>query len=60
VPPERVADAVVHALLAPEPRTRYVVGRDARIRLWLTRLLPDRLMDALVLHTLAKLERRVG
>ena len=60
VPPERVADAVVHALLAPEPRTRYVVGRDARIRLWLARLLPDRLMDALVLNTLARLERRVG
>lgn len=59
VPPERVADAVVHALLAPEPRTRYVVGRDARIRLWLSRLLPDRLMDAIVLNTLARLERRV-
>lgn len=60
VPPERVADAVVHALLAPEPRTRYVVGRDAKIRLWLSRLLPDRLMDSLVLSTLARLERRLS
>jgi len=59
VAPERVADAVVHALLAAEPRTRYVVGRDARVRLWLSRLLPDRLMDTLVLNTLARLERRV-
>lgn len=59
-PPERVADAVVHALLAAEPRTRYVVGRDARVRLLLTRLLPDRLMDALVLGVLGRIERRVN
>ncbi len=59
VPPERVADAVVHALLAAEPRTRYVVGRDARVRLWLSRLLPDRLMDAIVLGALGRIERRV-
>lgn len=59
VPPERVADAVVHALFAPEPRTRYVVGMDARIRLLLSRLLPDRAMDAIVLGVLRRLERRV-
>ena len=59
VPPERVADAVVHALFSSEPRTRYVIGTDARIRLWLSRLLPDRAMDAVVLGTLARLERRI-
>jgi hypothetical protein len=60
VPPERVADAVIHALLSGEPRTRYVVGRDARVRLWLSRLLPDRLMDAILLGALSRIERRVS
>jgi NAD(P)-dependent dehydrogenase (short-subunit alcohol dehydrogenase family) len=39
-----VADAVEHALTAPRPKTRYVVGRDARIRAAIERL-PDRLRD---------------
>jgi NAD(P)-dependent dehydrogenase (short-subunit alcohol dehydrogenase family) len=60
VSPELVADRVVHALTSSEPRTRYVVGSDARVRLWLTRLLPDRVMDAIVLGALAKLERRLS
>jgi NAD(P)-dependent dehydrogenase (short-subunit alcohol dehydrogenase family) len=59
-PPEQVAAAVLHALQAEEPRTRYVVGRDAGIRLWLSRILPTRVMDALVLRTLAKFERRLA
>jgi NAD(P)-dependent dehydrogenase (short-subunit alcohol dehydrogenase family) len=58
--PETVADAVLHALEAPEPRTRYVVGRDARIRLWLSRLLPDRAMDAVVLTLLRRAEKRLS
>ena len=60
VPPELVADRVVHALTSSEPRTRYVVGSDARLRLWLTRLLPDRVMDAIVLGALEKIERRIS
>jgi len=48
IPPESVADAVFHALCARTPRTRYVVGRDARIRCWIERL-PDRLRDRLML-----------
>jgi NAD(P)-dependent dehydrogenase (short-subunit alcohol dehydrogenase family) len=59
VPPERVADAVVHALFAAEPKTRYVVGNDARVRLWLSRLLPDRAVDAIVLGALGRIERRL-
>jgi NAD(P)-dependent dehydrogenase (short-subunit alcohol dehydrogenase family) len=39
-----VADAVEHALTAQRPKTRYVVGRDARIRAAIERL-PDRLRD---------------
>jgi NAD(P)-dependent dehydrogenase (short-subunit alcohol dehydrogenase family) len=43
-PVDLVADAVEHALTAQRPKTRYVVGRDARIRATIERL-PDRLRD---------------
>lgn len=56
--PQEVAAAVRHALFASEPRTRYVLGRDARVRLLLSRVLPNRVMDALVGRFFAKLERR--
>ncbi len=46
--PERVADAILHALSARRPRPRYVVGTDARVRLLLKAMLPTRWMDALV------------
>jgi NAD(P)-dependent dehydrogenase (short-subunit alcohol dehydrogenase family) len=48
VPPERVAEAVVHALTADKPRTRYLVGTDARIQAQLLKLIPDRVMDRLI------------
>ena len=54
LPPRVVADAVVHALTASQPRTRYLVGRDARRRAWF-QLLPDRLRDRLIARQLAKL-----
>ena len=59
-PPEAVGQAVIHALESSRPRTRYVVGRDARIRLALARLLPDRLMDALVLRVMRRVEARLS
>jgi NAD(P)-dependent dehydrogenase (short-subunit alcohol dehydrogenase family) len=59
-PPGAVADAVLHALAARRPRTRYLIGRDARVRLWLARLLPDRMMDALTLGMMGRMERRVS
>lgn len=48
VPPLEVARAVAHALTASRPKTRYVVGRDAKMRLALARLLPTRVMDRMV------------
>ena len=48
IPPEKVAAAVVHALGASHPRTRYVVGADARGQALLKRFLPDRVLDAAV------------
>jgi NAD(P)-dependent dehydrogenase (short-subunit alcohol dehydrogenase family) len=46
--PEKVAERIGHALTARRPRTRYVVGTDARIQIALNRLLPDRTYDAVV------------
>jgi NAD(P)-dependent dehydrogenase (short-subunit alcohol dehydrogenase family) len=45
--PETVAVAIERALVAPYPRARYLVGRDARIRLIIARL-PDGIRDAIV------------
>jgi NAD(P)-dependent dehydrogenase (short-subunit alcohol dehydrogenase family) len=52
VPPIEVARAVEHALTASRPKTRYVVGRDAKMRLLLTRLLPTRAMDRVLVRAL--------
>ena len=47
-PPEKVADAILHALTARRPRPRYLVGADARVQLALRTLLPARAFDAAV------------
>ncbi len=52
VPPQRVADVVLAALTAARPRSRYVVGRDAKIAITLRRFLPDRTFDRLTRRTL--------
>jgi NAD(P)-dependent dehydrogenase (short-subunit alcohol dehydrogenase family) len=52
LPPEAVAAVVGRALTARRPRTRYVVGREARIQATLARLLPDRAFDALIARRL--------
>lgn len=48
VPPSEVAKAVMHALASKNPKTRYLVGRDARMRAMLARAAPDRLVDRLI------------
>jgi NAD(P)-dependent dehydrogenase (short-subunit alcohol dehydrogenase family) len=50
-PPERVADAVEHALLGRRPRRRYLVGADARLLSALRRL-PLGLRDRLIAREL--------
>jgi NAD(P)-dependent dehydrogenase (short-subunit alcohol dehydrogenase family) len=50
-PPDLVAEAVEHALTAERPKTRYVVGRDAKRRA-AVELLPDRLRDRVLLRYL--------
>jgi NAD(P)-dependent dehydrogenase (short-subunit alcohol dehydrogenase family) len=46
-PVEDVADAVEHALTSPKPKTRYLVGPDAKRRA-AVQLLPDRWRDRLL------------
>lgn len=53
IPAEAVAEVVFHALTASTPKTRYVVGQDAKIRMWIERL-PDRLRDRVMLGQMPK------
>lgn len=48
IPPQRVAEVVAAALTARRPRTRYLVGRDAKINARVRRLVPDRVFDRLI------------
>jgi NAD(P)-dependent dehydrogenase (short-subunit alcohol dehydrogenase family) len=48
LPPEAVAEVVGKALTAPRPKTRYLVGRDAKMRAAVAKQAPDRAMDALI------------
>ncbi len=48
IPPEAVAKVVVKALRAKRPKTRYLVGTDARIMAALVKVIPDGLRDAIV------------
>ena len=47
-PVEDVVKAVEHALTAPKPKTRYVVGNDAKLRIKLN-WLPDLARDSLIM-----------
>lgn len=47
-PVEKVVDAVEKALTAPKPRSRYVVGTDARVQLALKGALPTSALDAAI------------
>jgi NAD(P)-dependent dehydrogenase (short-subunit alcohol dehydrogenase family) len=55
IDPVEVAKCVEHALTARRPRTRYLVGSDAKQRAGVARVVPDRLMDALIARELKKL-----
>jgi NAD(P)-dependent dehydrogenase (short-subunit alcohol dehydrogenase family) len=47
-PAEKVVKVVEQAVAAPRPRTRYVVGADARGQILMRTVLPDRAFDAVV------------
>jgi NAD(P)-dependent dehydrogenase (short-subunit alcohol dehydrogenase family) len=48
IEPRVVAEAIGHALTAKRPRARYLVGRDAKMRGPVAKVLPARAMDRLV------------
>jgi NAD(P)-dependent dehydrogenase (short-subunit alcohol dehydrogenase family) len=56
--PGIVVQAVVHALRSRFPKTRYLVGRDAKIRALLATVLPDRIQDWLLTKIITLPPRR--
>jgi short-subunit dehydrogenase len=48
IPPERVAQTIERALTSRRMRARYLVGRDAHVMVWASRLLPDLVFDRVV------------
>jgi NAD(P)-dependent dehydrogenase (short-subunit alcohol dehydrogenase family) len=54
VPPQEVAEAVAHALTASKPKTRYLVGRDAKLRARMAAIMPDRMMDAAIARAIGQ------
>ena len=57
--PAKAALTILRAVMAPRPRTRYLIGTDAKLLAFLKRNLPDRWMDAITFR-LAGLPRRVA
>jgi NAD(P)-dependent dehydrogenase (short-subunit alcohol dehydrogenase family) len=52
LPPRAVAEVIGKALTVDRPRTRYLVGNDAKVRARLADVLPDRVMDRLIARVL--------
>ncbi|HEY6781154.1 MAG TPA: hypothetical protein VI111_09375, partial [Thermoleophilaceae bacterium] len=52
IEPRVVAETIGKALTSQRPRTRYLVGRDAKMRGPLAKIVPDRLMDRLILRAM--------
>jgi NAD(P)-dependent dehydrogenase (short-subunit alcohol dehydrogenase family) len=48
IPVDAVVQAVLHALTARRPKTRYLVGSDAKIRAIMAKWLPDRMQDWII------------
>ncbi|HZI92252.1 MAG TPA: SDR family NAD(P)-dependent oxidoreductase [Thermoleophilaceae bacterium] len=53
VQPDEVAEVIGRALTSSRPRTRYLVGRGAKARAALARVLPDRVFDRLIARSLS-------
>ena len=56
IPCSEVVAAVEHALHSQRPKTRYLMGRQTRMAALLTRFMPDRLRDRLILKSYGMLD----
>jgi NAD(P)-dependent dehydrogenase (short-subunit alcohol dehydrogenase family) len=52
IPPEKVANAISHALESNRPKSRYLVGLDAKVQARLKPLIPTSLFDKIVARQL--------
>jgi NAD(P)-dependent dehydrogenase (short-subunit alcohol dehydrogenase family) len=52
IPPEKVAKAIAHALESSRPRSRYLVGLDAKVQARLQPLIPTAVFDRIVARQL--------
>lgn len=52
IPPEKVANAIAHALESNRPKSRYLVGLDAKVQARLKPLIPTSLFDRIVARQL--------
>jgi NAD(P)-dependent dehydrogenase (short-subunit alcohol dehydrogenase family) len=52
IPPEKVADAIAHALESDRPKSRYLVGLDAKVQARLKPLIPTAVFDRIVARQL--------
>jgi len=51
--PRAVAEVIGKALTSDKPRTRYLVGRDAKVRARVAKVMPDRMMDRAIVKQLS-------
>ncbi len=58
IPPRRAATVIADAIQSRKPRTRYLVGRDAKLLARIAGLLSDSMVDRLVARTLGITVRR--
>lgn len=62
ISPDKVAEKVFEALTAPNPKPRYLVGRDAKVLSLLAALVPDRIRDRMLVKQFGlpqRLERAI-
>lgn len=52
IPPEKVAKAIAHALESKRPKTRYLVGLDAKVQARIQPFIPTRVFDKIVARQL--------
>jgi NAD(P)-dependent dehydrogenase (short-subunit alcohol dehydrogenase family) len=52
IAPREVAEVIGKAFTSDKPRTRYLVGRDAKMRARVAKVMPDRMMDRAIVKQL--------